>query len=209
MMEPSAETELLTKAQAGDSEARDVLYTQFFSGSKQVQGLLAREVLRPEDREDILHDAYLSLIRSRGEFRGESKLQTFIYRVVQITILQRLRSDRARRREKMVRLTFEMDGEERERTIPVTDYQFESVDATLAAERLYKFLPEPLRTAFRLRVSGEMSYEEIARRTSSPINTVATRIFKARAILSKLFGAPPEPGAPTSITMKKGRVSGN
>jgi RNA polymerase sigma-70 factor, ECF subfamily len=208
-MEPSAETELLTKAQAGDSDARDALYTQFFSGSKQVQGLLAREVPRPEDREDILHDAYLSLIRSKGEFRGESKLQTFIYRVVQITILQRLRSDRARRREKMVRLTFEMDGEERERTIPVTDYQFESVDAALAAERMYNFVPEPLRTAFRLRVSEEMSYEEIARRTSSPINTVATRIFKARAILSRLFGAPPEPEHPISITTKKGRVSGN
>ncbi len=89
---------------------------------KQVQGLLAREVPIAEDREDILHDAYVSLIRSHGEFRGDAKLQTFIYRVVQIAILQRLRSDRARRREKMVRLTFEMDGEDVERTIPVKDY---------------------------------------------------------------------------------------
>jgi RNA polymerase sigma-70 factor (ECF subfamily) len=208
-MEQSAEAELLAQAQAGDSEARDVLYTQFFTGNRQVQGLLAREVPQPEDREDVLHDAYLSLIRSKTEFRGESKLQTFIYRVVQIAILQRLRGDRARRREKMVRLTFEIDGEERERTIPVVDYQFESVEATLAAERMYNFVPEPLRTAFRLRVSEEMSYGEIARRTATPINTVATRIFKARAILAKLFGAPPQAEPPTPITAKKGRVTGN
>src|SRR5450432_535109 len=201
-MEQSAEAELLAKAQAGDSEARDALYTQFFAGNKQVQGLLAREVQQPEDREDIMHDAYLSLIRSKGEFRGDSKLQTFIYRVVQIAILQRLRGDRARRREKMVRLTFEMDGEERERTIPVTDYQFESVEAALAAERMYNFVPEPLRTTFRLRVSEEMSYDEIARRTGAPINTVATRIFKARAILAKLFGAPGEAAQRTPITTK-------
>lgn len=202
-MEQAGEAELLAKAQAGDEEARDVLYTQFFMGSKQIQGLLSREVPQAEDREDILHDAYVSLIRSKSEFRGESKLQTFIYRVVQIAILQRLRSDRARRREKMVRLTFEMDGEDHERTIPVTDYQFESVDAAMAAERMYGFVPEPLRTAFRLRVSEEMSYDEIARRTNSPINTVATRIFKARAILAKLFGAPVE------TSMKKGPRPGN
>jgi RNA polymerase sigma-70 factor (ECF subfamily) len=201
-MEQNGETELLARAQAGDAEARDTLYSQFFAANKQVQGLLTREVPQPEDREDILHDAYLSLIRSKSEFRGESKLQTFIYRVVQIAILQRLRSDRARRREKMVRLTFEMDGEELERTIPFTDYQFESVDATLAAERMYSFVPEPLRTAFRLRVSEEMSYDEIARRTGSPINTVATRIFKARAILAKLFGVP-------GAAPKKGTVPGN
>ncbi len=208
-MEQNAEAELLARAQAGDSEARDALYSQYFVSSKQVQGLLTREVSEPADREDILHDAYVSLIRSKGEFRGDAKLQTFIYRVVQIAILQRLRSDRARRREKMVRLTFEVNGEERERTIPVTDYQFESIDASLAAERMYQFIPEPLRTAFRLRVSDEMSYEEIARRTSSPINTVATRIFKARAILARLFGAPAVAEQPVSIDVKKGRSQGN
>ena len=192
--EPNFEPELVRRAQAGDSTARDQLYTDFFAGNDQVRGLLSREVPQPEDREDILHDAYLSLIRSRGEFRGDAKLKTFVYRVVQIAILQRMRSDRARRREKMVRLTFEMDGEEVERSIPVRDFQFEEVEATLAAERMYAFVPEPLQTALRLRVSEEMSYGEISRRTGAPIDTVATRIFKARAILAKLFGAPPAEG---------------
>jgi DNA-directed RNA polymerase specialized sigma24 family protein len=72
------------------------------------------------------------------------------------------------------------------------DYQFESVDAGLAAEKLYSFVPEPLLTPLRLRVDEELSYEEIAKRTGTPINTVATRIFKARGILAKLFGAPGE-----------------
>ena len=188
--DPNPEAELLRKAQAGDAEARDALYTQYFAGSKQIQSLLARELQNPSDREDVLHDAYLSLIRSKGEFRGDARLQTFVYRVVQIAVLQKLRSDRARRRDKMVRLTFKTDDGERERELPVEDYQYETVDATLAAARMYEFVPEPLRTAFRLRVSEEMSYEEIAQRTGAPINTVATRIFKARAILTKIFGAP-------------------
>ena len=184
------DVELLKMARRGDGAAREILYRTCFSENKQVRALLSREVRNPADREDILHDAYLSLIRSAAEFRGESKLQTFVYRVVQITILQKRRRDRSAREDKMVRLSFEFEGEERSRELVVQDYQFESIDAEATAEKLYAFLPEPLRTAFRLRVSGELSYEEIARATRSPVNTVATRIFKARALLARLFGAP-------------------
>ena len=45
-----------------------------------------------------------------------------------------------------------------------------------------------MRTALRLRVTDDLSYSEVARRMDSPVNTAATRIFKARAILYKLFG---------------------
>lgn len=189
-MEKNEEAELLRRAQRGDSASRDALYANYFKGNKQIQGLLEREVPIAEDREDILHDAYLSLVRSKSDFRGDSKLATFVYRVVQVAILQKLRSDRARRRDKMVRLVLETDGEERERQLPVQDYQFETVNAEMAAEKLYAFLPEVLRTPFRMRVTDELSYDEIARRTKTPINTVATRIFKARALLAGLFGAP-------------------
>ncbi|MGI8742497.1 MAG: RNA polymerase sigma factor [Bryobacteraceae bacterium] len=184
----SAEKELLLSTQADGAGARDELYKTYFSQSKQVKGLLAREVARPEDREDILHDAYISLIRSKGTFRGDARLQTFIYRVVQIAILQKLRSDRSRCTEKMVRLTVQFDGEDHERCLPVTDYQFEIVEASLAAEKLFLPIPEPLRTTFRLRVTGELSYEEIAAKMHTPINTVATRVFKARAMLARIFG---------------------
>jgi RNA polymerase sigma-70 factor (ECF subfamily) len=190
LIEKNEEAELLRAAQQGNSESQDALYATYFKGNKQIQGLLEREVPLAEDREDILHDAYLSLVKSKSDFRGDSKLQTFVYRVVQIAILQKLRFDRSRRRDKMVRLVIESEGEEREREIPVQDYQFETVNADLAAEKLYAFLPETLRTPFRLRVSGDMSYDEIARQTNTPINTVATRIFKARALLAELFGAP-------------------
>src|SRR6185436_9846166 len=183
------EVDLLKRARQGDQSARETLYLTYFSGNKQVRNLLAREIRNPADREDILHDSWLSLVRSSSEFRGDSRLQTFIYRVVQIAILQKHRSDRAAREDKMVRLSYEFQGEERERELAIRDYQFDRVDAGATADKLYSFLPEPLRTAFRLRLSEELSYEEIAAVTKAPVNTVATRIFKARALLSKLFGA--------------------
>lgn len=182
------EEELLRKARTGDAAAREELYQSYFSNNRQVRGLLGREVRNPEDREDVLHDAYLSLIRSASEFRGDSKLQTFIYRVVQFTILQRLRRARSGREDRMVRLSYEAGGEEHERELAVTDYQFEQVEAGALAEKLLALVPEPLRTTFRMRVLDERSYEEIAAATGCPVNTVATRIFKARALLAGLFG---------------------
>jgi RNA polymerase sigma-70 factor (ECF subfamily) len=181
------EVDLLKRARQGDESARETLYLTYFSGSKQVRNLLAREIRNPADREDILHDSWLSLVRSPAEFRGDSRLETFIYRVVQIAILQKRRSDRADREDKMVRLSYEFQGEEREKELAIRDYQFDRVDAGASADKLYSFLPEPLRTAFRLRLSKELTYEEIAAATKTPVNTVATRIFKARALLAKLF----------------------
>lgn len=187
-MDITAEAELLRRAQAGEGQASDQLYREFFENNRQVHNLLLREVPAPEDREDILHDAFLSLIRSKSEFRGDSRLQTFVYRVVQVAILQKLRSDRARRRSKMVRLFVDLSGETLERELAVTDYGFERVESDQMADRMYAVLPEPLRTALRLRVNDDLSYSEVARRMETPVNTAATRIFKARAILYKLFG---------------------
>jgi RNA polymerase sigma-70 factor (ECF subfamily) len=187
-MDMSAEADLLRRAQAGEQEAGEILYREFFESNRQIQNLLMREVPAPEDREDILHDAFLSLVRSKSQFRGDSRLQTFVYRVVQIAILQKFRSDRARRRSKMVRLFVDLSGETTERELAVTDYGFEKVESDQMADKMYSLLPEPLRTALRLRVNDDLSYSEIARRMDSPLNTAASRIFKARAILYKLFG---------------------
>lgn len=184
-MAPAEEIELLNRARAGDEEARATLYSVYFAQSRPVRALLWRQVSSPQDREDILHEAYLSLIRSKAEFRGDSKLQTFVYRVVQIAILQKRRSDRAEREDRKVRLTLYVDGEEQHRELAIEDYRFEEIEAGAMVDKLCSLVPEPYRTAFRLRAVDEMSYQEIAARTGAPINTVSTRIFKARAYLAR------------------------
>jgi DNA-directed RNA polymerase specialized sigma24 family protein len=87
------DVELLKKARQGDIASREELYLTYFPGNKQVRALLAREINNPVDRKDVLHDANLSMVRAAAEFRGDSKLQTFVYRVVQITILQKRRRE--------------------------------------------------------------------------------------------------------------------
>src|ERR1035438_9388748 len=121
-MEMSAEADLLRRAQAGDAEASGVLYREYFENNRQINNLLLREISAPEDREDILHDAFVSLIRSKSEFRGDARLQTFVYRVMQIAILQKLRADRSRRLSKMVRLFVDLSGGTMEREFGVSGF---------------------------------------------------------------------------------------
>src|SRR5260221_13420560 len=96
-MGQAEEVDLLKRARQGDESSRESLYLTYFSGNKQVRSLLARGIRNPADWGDILHDAWLSLGRSPSEFRRDSRLQTFIYRVVQIAILLKHRSDRVAR----------------------------------------------------------------------------------------------------------------
>ena len=192
-MVSSEEIALLNQARAGDGQAAATLYSQFFAESRPVRALLWRQVSNPQDREDILHEAYLSLLASRAEFRGDSKLQTFVYRVVQIAILQKRRDDRAEREDRKVRLTFAVAGEEQQRELAVHDYRFEEIEADAMVDKLCALVPEPYATAFRLRAVDDLSYEEIAARTGAPINTVASRIFKARAYLARAL-KPPKKG---------------
>ncbi len=189
-MAPAEEIELLNRARAGEEHAASKLYSDFFANSRPVRALLWRQVSNPQDREDLLHEAYVSLLSSRSEFRGDSKLQTFVYRVVQIAILQKRRDDRAEREDRKVRLTLNVAGEEQQRELAIHDYRFEEIEAGAMVDKLCSLVPEPYSTAFRLRVVEELSYEEIAARTGAPVNTVATRIFKARWHLAKALKPP-------------------
>jgi RNA polymerase sigma-70 factor (ECF subfamily) len=46
-------------------------------------------------------------------------------------------------------------------------------------------LPEPYRETIRLRVIGQLEYEEIANKLGVPIGTVRSRINKARQLLTE------------------------
>lgn len=89
------ETELLSKARSGNQEARETLYNSYFAGNKAVKALLTREVPQQEVHEGILRRVYLSLLQTEREDRNSPKLQSDVYRLVQIALLEDRRGDRS------------------------------------------------------------------------------------------------------------------
>jgi RNA polymerase sigma-70 factor (ECF subfamily) len=139
-----------------------------------------------------LQEAYLQAYRAVGGFRGESKLSTWLARIVANEALMRVRK-RARRAE-IVPLqpgTAEAEIDE----IPDEDMDLRPERSAQRSEmrRLLEaqidLLPDDYRVVFVLRAVEEMSVEETAAALGIPQATVRTRLFRARGLLREGLAA--------------------
>ena len=180
------EIELLQKARNGDRVAGEELFVKYLKESKTIQGLLRHALSNPEDREEILHEIYLQLISGQNLFRGEARLSTYIYQVARITVFQKFRKENTLKRGKVYRRIQEpFDIADGESSNPEYSYKLKQGREILAD--LISQLPEAYRETLRLRVLEDLTYDEIAERLKIPLNTVSTKIYKAKKLLSVLF----------------------
>lgn len=150
----------------------------------------ARAILRDDaEAEEALQDAYLKAYRSMDQFRGDSKLSTWLVRITANEALMRLRK-RVRRAE-IVDL-FPAGAEADEAAIERRD-QPESLAARGQLRSLLESkidaLPEAFRTVFILRGLEEFSVEETAAALEIPEATVRTRFFRARSLLREALSS--------------------
>ena len=143
---------------------------------------LARSVLGNDaDAEDALQETYVRAYRAMAGFRGDSKLTTWLSRMVLNECLGRLR--KSARRQNVIPIIL---GED-DMSIP---HHGESPEAARGRaemrsliERKLDELPEDFRTVFVLRAVEEMSIEETAACLGIPQATVRSRHFRARGLL--------------------------
>lgn len=123
--------------------------------------------------EDLAQEAFLRAYRGRHRFRGDAAVRTWLYRIATNLALNAV----TRRREFP---TEELPD------APVPWGPAAAAEAANLREHLrtaIENLPESLRGPLVLREYHEMSYEEIAQATGLPLNTVRTRILRARRAL--------------------------
>ena len=150
---------------------------------------VARAILRDDaDAEDAVQDGYLDAYRHIDSFRGDSRLGTWLVRIVANQALMRLRKQKRERI--VVPFQPELDGATTTSQSDVADHRGESPStATLRSEirRMLEHrideLPVAFRTVFMLREVEEMTVEETADALGIPAATVRTRLFRARALL--------------------------
>jgi RNA polymerase sigma-70 factor (ECF subfamily) len=69
---------LLRGLQAGDNSAYEELVHRF---QQPVYNLVSRLMADPDDAGDVVQEVFLKVFRSIGNFRGQSSLKTWIYRI--------------------------------------------------------------------------------------------------------------------------------
>lgn len=149
----------------------------------------ARSILRDDaDAEDAVQDAYVHAYRAMRSFRGDSKLSTWLVRIVVNEALGRLR--KRNRHAQVFQLNGQVDAVEDtmdESMGKTTPEQPDSAALRAETRRLLETaieqLPDAYRTVFVLRAVEEMTAEETAAVLDIPQATVRTRFFRARGLL--------------------------
>lgn len=147
----------------------------------------ARSILRSDaEAEDALQEAYLRAWRALGSFRSDSRLSTWLVRIVANEALGRLR----RKSAPVIPLDAAMNSTEPAMQTSLADdpdHRPENLAMRAQVRQLLEaridVLPDAFRTVFVLRAVEEMSVEEVSQALGIPEATVRTRFFRARSLL--------------------------
>ena len=162
----------LDRLRSGDARAFEELVV---SHQHRVFGVALRMLDNAAEAEEIAQETFLRAHGSLAEFRGDSRLSTWLYAIVSRLCLNRLASaDRRTARSGDEVLLRVPDGG----TGPEASAERGELEAAL--RRAIADLPEERRVVVILRDLEGLAYEEIARTLGLELGTVRSRLHRAR-----------------------------
>jgi RNA polymerase sigma-70 factor, ECF subfamily len=180
--------ELVGLVRRGDGEAFRIIMQRYNRRLYRV----ARGVVRDDaEAEDVVQEAYVRAYGALDTFRGESRLSTWLTRIVLNEAMGRLR--RRRPTEELEALDA-APQESRVVMFPGVNAMGDPEAAAARAEvrrlleRAVDELPDPFRLVFIMRDIDEMSIEETAAQLDIRPETVKTRLHRARKLLRHNLG---------------------
>ncbi|HET8645270.1 MAG TPA: sigma-70 family RNA polymerase sigma factor [Vicinamibacteria bacterium] len=190
---PETDEDLAARAAAGDEPAFESLVLRY---QDRAHGLACRLVGPGSDAQDVLQEAFLSVYRHLGSFRGQARFSTWLYRIVTNAALMQRRARRRRPAESLEAFLPRFDAGGRHLGEPAdleaAAHVEESLDHRTLAARAHEGierLPELYREAFVLRDLEEMTTAEVAEVLGVSAEVVRQRVHRARLMLRGYLGA--------------------
>jgi RNA polymerase sigma-70 factor (ECF subfamily) len=196
MIGPSApiansEAELVARLRDGDETAYEELVR---SETRHLLAVARRLLRNEEDAQDAVQQALLSAFRALPAFTGQSRLTTWLHRIVTNAALMKLRTRRRQPEDSIEDLLpkFLEDGHHVEQfsewALPA-DMKMLRRETRAHVRAAIDALPDSYRTVLLLRDIEELSTEETARALGVNPNAVKIRLHRARqALLTLLKG---------------------
>jgi RNA polymerase sigma-70 factor (ECF subfamily) len=180
----SEERRLVAAAQGGDARAFEALVVKY---QDRIFRLIQRLVGGVENVEDLAQEVFIRAFRSLGDFKGESSLYTWLYKIA-LNLCRNHYRTKARR--PATEELGEGDGA----------FDYEGADPSPEERSLRREFWEQLRGALDELPAEQreavvfcdlegMSYEEMADFLGVPIGTVRSRIFRGRRALQQRLAA--------------------
>jgi RNA polymerase sigma factor (sigma-70 family) len=147
-------------------------------------------VQNEEDAEDLTQEVFTEIFESIHQFKSDSKLSTWIYRITVTKSLEFLRKRKRKKRFAFVQSLFGMES-----VIPEKDkahfyhpgIQLENKERAAILFKAIDKLPENQKTAFLLAKVEQLSYAEITEVMNISLPAVESLLFRARQNLQKLL----------------------
>ena len=184
---------LTVTCEPGDSgrPSFDAVYALF---ERKVFNVIYRLVGDFDDAEDLTQETFVNAHRAFDRFRGEAAVYTWLYRIAVNVCKNRFKHEKRASRVRMDSLDEPVMGEEgpMQREVPddsLNPYRaVESRELKDVIHRAIQELAPEYRVPIVLREIDQLSYAEIAEVMQIPVDTVKTRIFRARGLLRKKLG---------------------
>ena len=181
------ELDLVSMARSGDEAAFQELVRRHYDRAyKQALSILRN----PEDAHDEVQNAFLKIWKSLGQFQGNSKLSTWIARIVVNQCLMRLRQVR---RARLVYLEDSAEGEDREKmdlTDPAQTPEAQTGEAEVKqlVHREIRRIPSLLRDVFIRHYLDGVPLQQVASELNLTLGATKSRLLRARAELRERLG---------------------
>ena len=183
MKRQMAEKDLIREVLSGDTDLFGELVA---THQKRIFRMISCIADNREDAAEMTQETFILAFRGLASFRGESTFYTWLYRIA-INV-----AFRAATKKRRLQLPIAVDAENNEDTmcdqtltLSVSPLQFlEEKELLAAIEQALDTMPPPLRSVLSLRLIDDLSYTDIAEIEAIPVNTVRTRLWRARSQLA-------------------------
>jgi RNA polymerase sigma factor (sigma-70 family) len=174
-MRDRPELELVKIAKDNSNDLHDEAMEEILRRHHEMLVGIARKLVRPNDVDDVVQEAYLNVFRNLDRYDAEVGSLT----AWSATILRRRAVDHHRRRETRLRVVRDGSSITDEVDVPDEDPGPNRVDAEMTVSGLLPNLRPREREALELRYLEDLSYREIAERMDVTVGTVKTNLNRA------------------------------
>jgi RNA polymerase sigma-70 factor, ECF subfamily len=171
---------LVERCRAGDDRAFAELVERY---KGLVYGLVYRMVADRTQADDLAQEVFLKVHRGLPYFRGEARLSTWIFRIVQNVCVQA----RARRPRVLSLDERDDDGKAARPEPGMQDGAFAGLELRDRLEKAIAQLPDQYRMLIAAHYLNGVQYEALAEALDMPLGTVKTHLYRAKRRLRELL----------------------
>ncbi len=152
-------------------------------------------IVGEHDAEDLTQAVFFKVSQALQDFRGESSLSTWIYRIATNTAVDWRRTPSVRQTTEWLPLEFPGDGERAEHateepgTLPLADQTLIRREMNQCIRQVVDGLPAHYRDAITLSDIDGLKNAEIAERLGVSVATVKIRLHRGRSMLRQAMEA--------------------